>query len=72
MSWNYRILERDGGFSVIEAYYDAERGLYAYAETGIGGFESVQDIVIDLSMMIADAMRHPALTVHDLPDKAIT
>jgi hypothetical protein len=60
MSWNYRICKQDitGStlFSLREVYYDNGEPVN-YTEPRTGYYDSIADMIEDLSLMLADAQR---------------
>lgn len=69
MTWNYRILAYDGGFALHEVYYDRAGAPTSWTETPVSfacfKCEGVEGIIGSLEMAIADALKHPVLTVSD-------
>lgn len=68
MTWNYRIIRSADECALHEVYYDDDGEITASTESpcSITG-EEPQDIIEDLEMMLADALRLPTLNVTDLP-----
>lgn len=62
MSWNFRVVERDGHYAIHEAFYDeagAVRGWTAAPVTVAG--DTIADIEWMLERMLADVRRHPPI-----------
>lgn len=61
-SWNYRIVKTaDDWYGLHEIYYDDEGHVNAWAEICIGLFESPDEIITTLEMMLSDARNRPVL-----------
>ena len=61
MSWNYRLIERDGLISIHEVYYNESGEPRAWTENPVAPFgETVEDVRECLNMMI-QALGKPVL-----------
>lgn len=62
MSWNFRLVERDGHFAVHEAYYDEAGEVRAWTRSPVTvSGDAIADIEWMLERMLADVRRHPPI-----------
>ena len=68
MSWNYRIMRREQAgdkpttlYGLVEAYYDEDGNLDGWTDSKIGWYDTTDELINDLFVMLRDAWRRPAL-----------
>lgn len=68
MSWNYRLIDYGGHVAVHEVYYDKKGKLKAYSTNPISlTGDSVNDVLDDIGLVVADLRRLPPIKEADLP-----
>ena len=61
MSWNYRVIERDGELAIHEVFYDDDGHIIGHTETPVfPRAESLEDLVDELKRY-AEALEKPVL-----------
>lgn len=67
MTWNYRIVKSNEGFSVYEVFYDENGELNGITKDPILGFycETPDDILEELEI-IKKAIKEPILNIEDI------
>ncbi|WP_313254629.1 hypothetical protein [Empedobacter sp.] len=73
MGWRYQVINRGTkekpNFGIHEIYFDEEKvGNLSWTENpmDIGNYESLEDLINDLQLMLNDAKKHPALLESEL------
>ena len=73
MGWRYQVINRGTkdkpNFGIHEIYFDEEKvGNLSWTENPmeIGNYESLEDLINDLQVMLNDAKKHPALLESEL------
>lgn len=65
MSWNFRVMEKDGEFAIYEVFYNDEGQVQGYTENpSFPRAESIEELKEDLERY-AEAMSKPVLQYMD-------
>lgn len=72
MTWNYRIIRKTKRikgkiirlYDIHEVYYDKGKLSWTKEPVTPNGMESLRDLRVSLSMMLADALKHPIMEIH--------
>ena len=66
MTWNYRVIVRDGEFAIHEVYYDDAGNIEAFTDEPVyPAGESVEELHKDVEYY-QHALRQPVLDYHEL------
>jgi len=61
VSWNYRIIERDGEFAIHEVFYDKDGRVTGWTETPVyPRAESLEDLALELARY-SEAVNKPVI-----------
>ena len=66
MTWNYRITEHEGIYSIREVYYEDGEPKMWTAPLTLDNEESREEMVEWVLTMLLDALRHPVLNMDEL------
>jgi len=71
--WHYQVIKTIHGYNLVEAYeeLDEDSPLYGtnYSEPLLENYETVEEMVHDLKLMLKDIKEYPPITEGGLPDK---
>ncbi|MCB1049105.1 MAG: hypothetical protein H6510_08695 [Acidobacteria bacterium] len=71
MSWNYRVIQTDEGYSVYEVYYDEDQNVYMWSSDPVLNFfcDSPEAIIYEWDERIREAFNKQVLNMADLEKK---
>lgn len=73
MTWNYRLIKTEEGYSVFEVYYDESGSIKGWTEKPILNFfcEKPDDVLYELDVL-KNAFDQPALSMEELENSENT